>query len=188
MQSVLLIGQSNMSGRGDLSEVAKIYDERIFMLRDEGWVTMQEPIHTAGRAGAGIGASFAKAFVETFNCELGLIPAAVGGTSLEEWSVDGYTDANGDKMPYDDSIRDDFASGVWASHTKVNLNPIKPPKYIKVFNNTQGIVISLDRTDNLGSADGGGFFGETKFYYAPDKFYTGTGEAKADDDNVFVFH
>ena len=95
MQSVLLIGQSNMSGRGDLSEVAKIYDERIFMLRDEGWVTMQEPIHTAGRAGAGIGASFAKAFVETFNCELGLIPAAVGGTSLEEWSVDGYTDADG---------------------------------------------------------------------------------------------
>lgn len=95
MQSVLLIGQSNMSGRGDLSEVAKIYDERIFMLRDAGWVTMQEPIHTAGRAGAGIGASFAKAFVETFNCNLGLIPAAVGGTSLEEWSVDGYTDADG---------------------------------------------------------------------------------------------
>ena len=37
-------------------------------------------------------------------------------------------------------------------------------------------------------ANNGGFFGETKFYYTPDKFYTGTGEAKADDDNVFVFH
>jgi hypothetical protein len=55
-----------------------------------------------------------------------------------------------------------------------------------VFNNTQGIVISLDRTDNLGVA-GGGFFGQTKFYYAPDKYYTGTGEAKAAGDTTFQF-
>ncbi len=83
-QSVLLIGQSNMVGSNDLSVVAPIEDDRITMLRDDVWVKMQEPIHghTSSNAGAGIGASFAKAFVETFDCELGLIPAAVGGTNL----------------------------------------------------------------------------------------------------------
>ena len=35
---------------------------------------------------------------------------------------------------------------------------------------------------------GGGFFGETKFYYAPDKFYTGTPAENAPDDNTFVFN
>ena len=33
MKSVLLIGQSNMAGRGFLNEVTPIYNENIFMLR-----------------------------------------------------------------------------------------------------------------------------------------------------------
>ncbi len=89
MQSVLLIGQSNMSGRGDLNTVEPIRDDRIFMMRNNGWVKMQEPIHDTARGGAGIGASFAKAFVESFDCQLGLIPCAEGGTSLADWAVGG---------------------------------------------------------------------------------------------------
>lgn len=88
-QAVLLIGQSNMSGRGDLSTVEAISDDRITMMRNYKWVPMVEPIHDTARGGAGIGASFAKAFVETFNCDLGLIPAAEGGTSLADWAVGG---------------------------------------------------------------------------------------------------
>jgi hypothetical protein len=103
--------------------------------------------------------------------------------------VDGYTDANGQKMVYDDTKHNDYCDGVAGpKDSRVNLNPIKPPKYIKVFNNTQGIVISLDRTDNLGSADGGGFFGKTEFHYAPGKFYTGTPAENAPEDNTFVFN
>ena len=89
MQTVLLLGQSNMSGRGDLDTVEKIYDPRIYMMRNYEFVTMVEPIHLAARGGAGIGATFAKAFVETFDCELGLVPCAVGGTSLADWAVGG---------------------------------------------------------------------------------------------------
>jgi len=89
MQSALLIGQSNMSGRGDLTTVEPISDNRIFMMRNNGWVKMEEPIHETARGGAGIGASFAKAFVESFDCELGLIPCAEGGTSLADWAVGG---------------------------------------------------------------------------------------------------
>ena len=90
MQSVLLLGQSNMAGRGVLANVEQITDERIYMMRNLGWVPMVEPIHNdKAVAAAGLAASFAKAFVETYDCELGLIPAAVGGTSLADWAVGG---------------------------------------------------------------------------------------------------
>ena len=84
MQSVLLLGQSNMAGRGELQYVEAIKDDRIFMMRDGAFVQMVEPIHDDKPtiAGACLGASFAKAFVETFDCEVGLIPGAFGGTSL----------------------------------------------------------------------------------------------------------
>ena len=45
MKSVLLIGQSNMAGRGYLHEVTPIYNENIFMLRNGRWQMMTEPIH-----------------------------------------------------------------------------------------------------------------------------------------------
>lgn len=89
MQSALLIGQSNMSGRGDLTTVEPISDDRIFMMRNNTWVKMEEPIHETARGGAGIGASFAKGFVESFDCQIGLIPCAEGGTSLADWAVGG---------------------------------------------------------------------------------------------------
>ena len=91
MQSVLLMGQSNMSGRGKAEYVEPISDDRIFMMRDGEWVKMKEPIHNeSASAGIGLAASFAKAFVETFDCELGLIPVAVGGSSVLQWK-EGYT-------------------------------------------------------------------------------------------------
>ena len=89
-QSVILLGQSNMAGRGDKYEVEPISDDRIFMMRDDVWVKMKEPIHTdKASAGIGLSASFAKAFVDTFDCEVGLVPAAVGGTSLADWGIGG---------------------------------------------------------------------------------------------------
>ena len=79
-QSVLLIGQSNMVGAGVLTKVEPISDDRITVLRDGGWEKLVEPVHEKGQTC--LAASFAKAFVETFDCELGLIPAAVSGTNL----------------------------------------------------------------------------------------------------------
>lgn len=83
MPVVLLLGQSNMAGRGKETAVEPITDERILMMRNGEWVTMQEPIHTdSDVAGIGLAASFAKAFVETFDCEIGLVPVAVGGSAV----------------------------------------------------------------------------------------------------------
>ena len=90
-QSVLLIGQSNMAGRGFAEDVDPISDDRILMINQSNeWVKMEEPIHfDKSAAGVGLAASFAKAFVDTFDCELGLIPGAFGGTSISDWAVGG---------------------------------------------------------------------------------------------------
>ena len=91
MKSVLLIGQSNMAGRGFPHEAAPICDERIFMLRNGRWQMMTEPIHF-DRSVAGIGpaASFAAAWCDANkNEQIGLIPCAEGGSALDEWKEGG---------------------------------------------------------------------------------------------------
>lgn len=91
MKSILLIGQSNMAGRGFLNSVKPIIDERIFVLRNGRWQMMEEPIHS-DRSVAGIGpaASFAKMWLDNHpNETIGLIPCADGGTSIDDWEDNG---------------------------------------------------------------------------------------------------
>ena len=45
VKSFLIIGQSNMAGRGHLHEVKPIINERIVMLRNGRWQMMAEPIN-----------------------------------------------------------------------------------------------------------------------------------------------
>lgn len=91
MKSVLLIGQSNMAGRGFLNEVTPIYNENIFMLRSGRWQMMTEPIHfDRSVAGVGPAASFAQAWCNANKDEqIGLIPCAEGGSSIDEWNKEG---------------------------------------------------------------------------------------------------
>lgn len=90
MKSVLLIGQSNMAGRGFLHEVTPFYNERILMLRNGRWQMMAEPVHFDRTvAGVGPAASFAEAWCDA-NPEgrIGLIPCAEGGSSIDEWNIE----------------------------------------------------------------------------------------------------
>lgn len=91
MKSVLLIGQSNMAGRGFLHEVTPLYNENIFMLRNGRWQMMSEPIHfDRAVAGVGLAASFAQEWCNANkNEKIGLIPCAEGGSSIDEWNVEG---------------------------------------------------------------------------------------------------
>lgn len=88
MKSILLIGQSNMAGRGFLTDVPAIYNENIQMLRNGRWQMMTEPIHFDREvAGVGPATSFAQRWVEEHPGEkLGLIPCAEGGSAIDEWS------------------------------------------------------------------------------------------------------
>ena len=100
IHSFLLIGQSNIAGRGIIGEVPAI-DHRglMFMLRNGRWQPMSEPINpdrqifvardTEIRSGISLAASFAEAFVNQYHEPVGLIPCADGGTSIDQWAVGG---------------------------------------------------------------------------------------------------
>lgn len=90
MKSILMIGQSNMAGRGFINEVPMICNERILMLRNAGWQMMVEPInYDRPNAGIGLAGSFAAMWcMEHEGEQIGLIPCAEGGSSLDDWAVD----------------------------------------------------------------------------------------------------
>lgn len=89
----LLIGQSNMAGRGLLDSAPPVSQRRILKFSQRNaWAPGVEPLHTdkPAIAGTGIGMSFARDMADA-NPEVtvGLIPCAVGGTPLERWMKGG---------------------------------------------------------------------------------------------------
>ena len=91
VKSFLMLGQSNMAGRGFLHEVDPIYNEKIKMLRNGQWQMMTEPVnYDRPVAGVSLAASFADAWSKAHpNYEIGLIPCAEGGSTLNDWHPQG---------------------------------------------------------------------------------------------------
>ena len=92
IRSYLLIGQSNMAGRGTIGDVPPIDNKNCLMLRMGRWQKMSEPINPdraifAGspRSGTCLAASFADEVAKTTGGRVGLIPCADGGTKLASW-------------------------------------------------------------------------------------------------------
>jgi hypothetical protein len=89
----LLIGQSNMAGRGVVEEQDRRPLPHIFMLNKEtAWVPAVDPVHfdKPEIAGVGLARSFARVLATgDTSASIGLIPAAFGGTSLDEWKAGG---------------------------------------------------------------------------------------------------
>ena len=90
MHSILIIGQSNMGGRGFRDEVPKIENDRLYVLRNGRWRAMYVPVNP-DRVTSGINLveSFADAYAKEHNVDVGIIPCADGGTSLDQWQVGG---------------------------------------------------------------------------------------------------
>jgi hypothetical protein len=86
-----MVGQSNMAGRGYVKDVKQIFDEQIKKLVNGRWQTMTEPINIdRPTSGIGLAASFAGAWrLVNPQEQIGLIPCADGGTSLDDWEVGG---------------------------------------------------------------------------------------------------
>ena len=91
MKSFIMLGQSNMAGRGDFGEVPEIVNPNCFMLRNGRFIPMSEPINPDRKiwgdfhSGVGLAASFADEFAKNFGENVGLIPCADGGTYISEW-------------------------------------------------------------------------------------------------------
>ncbi len=90
MQIFLLIGQSNMAGRGAGEPSDQIPHPRVFMLTKElAWVPAVDPMHfdKPERIGTGLGKTFGAVLAEADPATvIGLVPAAFGGSALEEWT------------------------------------------------------------------------------------------------------
>lgn len=92
IDSFLMIGQSNMAGRGELGEVPDIRNPLCFMLRMGRWQPMSEPINPDRaifnirfHSGISLAASFADAYAKYYDKGIGLIPCADGGTTISQW-------------------------------------------------------------------------------------------------------
>lgn len=103
----LLIGQSNMSGRGRVDEESKKTNPRVLMFtKDLTWKPASDPLHfDKPLAGVGPGLTFGKQMAEANpQVRIGLIPCAVGGTSIKAW-VPGAEDQATKAYPYDDMLK-----------------------------------------------------------------------------------
>jgi hypothetical protein len=104
----LLIGQSNMAGRGKVDEESLRAHPRVVKLsKDLKWEPATDPLHfdKPGIVGVGPGLSFGKLMAEACpQARIGLIPCAVGGTSIRVW-VPGAQDKATRAHPYDDMLR-----------------------------------------------------------------------------------
>ena len=90
MHSILIIGQSNMAGRGFPGEVKPIDNKDLFVLRNGRWWPMYTPVNP-DRVTAGINLveTFARRYADDHGVEVGIIPCADGGTSLDQWAEGG---------------------------------------------------------------------------------------------------
>lgn len=89
----LLIGQSNMAGRGAVEEQDKQAHPRVLKFtKENAWAPATDPLHfdKPTIVGVGLGSSFARVMAEAnAGATIGLIPCAVGGTPLSRWSKGG---------------------------------------------------------------------------------------------------
>lgn len=87
IHSFLLIGQSNMAGRGRIEEAIPIDKTNISVLRNGRWRAMYRPVNPDRRtSGVCLAESFAQRYVADHpGVEVGLIPCADGGSTINQW-------------------------------------------------------------------------------------------------------
>ncbi len=105
----LLIGQSNMAGRGKVEEQDRTPHPHVFSLNKENqWVPAIDPLHfDKSAAGVGPGLAFGKFMADAQKdpeVRIGLIPCAVGGSPLESWKP-GAEDKATKTHPWDDMTK-----------------------------------------------------------------------------------
>jgi len=103
----LLVGQSNMAGRGVVEEKDKTPHPRVLMLSKEGWwVPAVDPMHfDKPAAGVGLGKTFGQIIAEANpGVTIGLIPCAVGGSPIDTWKPGVFYPAT-KCYPWDDMVK-----------------------------------------------------------------------------------
>lgn len=103
----LLVGQSNMAGRGKVEAEDKQPFPRVLMLNQAGqWIPAVDPLHfDKSAAGVGVGKTFGKLIADANpDVTIGLIPCAVGGSPIDSWKPGIFYKAT-NSHPWDDAIK-----------------------------------------------------------------------------------
>lgn len=103
----LLVGQSNMAGRGAVEPADCAPLPRVLMLSQTGqWIPAVDPLHfDKPAAGVGLGRTFAQIVAEARpGVTIGLIPCAVGGSPIDTWQPGVFYDPTR-SFPWDDMLR-----------------------------------------------------------------------------------
>jgi hypothetical protein len=103
----LLIGQSNMAGRGVVEDQDKTPHPRVLMFSKAGeWVPATDPMHfDKPVTGTGLGKTFATILAEDDpTLTIGLIPCAVGGSPIDAWQPGVFYEPT-KNHPWDDAMQ-----------------------------------------------------------------------------------
>ncbi|MBR6708472.1 MAG: sialate O-acetylesterase [Clostridia bacterium] len=86
IHSFLMVGQSNMAGRGFPADVEPIKNNKVVVMRNGIFRPMYVPVNPdRSFSGVSLAESFADAYQRETGIDTGLIPCADGGTSLDLW-------------------------------------------------------------------------------------------------------
>ncbi|MGI4873563.1 MAG: sialate O-acetylesterase [Janthinobacterium lividum] len=102
----LLLGQSNMAGRGVVEAQDTLPNRHVLRLNPAGqWEVAKDPVHfDKSGAGVGPGLTFGRTLAaQDTSLFIGLIPCAVGGSGIDVWVPGGYF-ADTKTHPYDDAL------------------------------------------------------------------------------------
>ncbi len=103
----LLLGQSNMAGRGKIEKEDLTPHPRVVMFNKANhWVPAVDPLHfDKAVAGVGIGKTFGTIIAEENpDITVGLIPCAVGGSPIDSWKP-GVLYSGTKTHPWDDAMK-----------------------------------------------------------------------------------
>ncbi|MEY4487894.1 MAG: hypothetical protein RIQ79_402 [Verrucomicrobiota bacterium] len=166
----LLMGQSNMAGRDRRQLDQQTTDPRVLAMTPEGlWYVAKDPIHQKdGRIepGAGPGIPFALGMLKADpEFTIGLVPCAVGGTSLNRWvkGADLYERAL--ERARLASRSGTLAGMIWLQGES---DSDKPPQAARYESDLAGMIASLRQ--DLGQPDLPVVVGQIGDFLSPEKY------------------
>jgi len=134
----VLAGQSNMAGRGVVEPCDTVPHPRIFsVIPDKRWVVAKEPLqlYQPALTGLGPGLAFARALIEELDEEIyiGLIPCAVGGSSVGNWLSDSLYNGVKLKSNFTDKLQwakeHGTVKGIIWHQGEADATTVKLPRY-----------------------------------------------------------
>ncbi len=90
IHSILIIGQSNMAGRGRAEEIEPIVNDNVYVMRNGRWRPKYIPVNPDRvTAGVCLVETFADLYEKDHGVKVGIIPCPDGGTCLDQWCPGG---------------------------------------------------------------------------------------------------